>query len=122
MLTFLDVNAILRFLLRDIEEQAQIVRKHVAEGAETSVEVLAEVVYVLMGVYKAHRSDISAALVQLCDDIYVHRADEVVLSASIFEETKLDFVDCLIVARKRLSGQDVLTFDKRLIKELNKGK
>ena len=120
MLTFLDANAILRFLLRDIENQAQTVRKYVNKGSETSVEVLAEVVYVLSGVYDVSRKDIAAALLGLCDDVYVDRADEVCMAAAVFERTKLDFVDCLIVARARLTEQEILTFDKKLSKELLK--
>ena len=120
MLTFLDANAILRFHLRDIEQQAQIVREHVVKGAEISVEVLAEVVYVLSGVYEVSRADIASTLLRVCDDIYVERADEVCLAASIFARTKLDFVDCLIVARAQLTEQAILTFDKKLSKELLK--
>jgi len=44
----LDANAILRYLLDDIDEQATIVAAAIESGAETLPEVLAEVVYVLI--------------------------------------------------------------------------
>ena len=41
----LDANVILRYLLNDIPDQAEEARKAVMEGAATTTEVLAEVVY-----------------------------------------------------------------------------
>ena len=119
MLTVLDANAILRYLLRDIEAQACQVRDVIRDGAETTVEVLAEVVYVLGGVYGATRPEISQALKAMCDKVFVDRESEVLGAADLFAATKLDFVDCLLAARSRLTGQPVLTFDKKLAKLLN---
>ena len=47
----LDANVILRYLLGDIPEQSAEAQKAVLSGAATTAEVLAEVVYVLAGVY-----------------------------------------------------------------------
>lgn len=48
----IDANVILRHLLRDVEDQSEQARIVIAGGAYTTAEVLAEVVYVLHGVYQ----------------------------------------------------------------------
>ncbi len=49
----LDANAILRFLLQDIEEQFQKVKSVVrTERCYVTLEVMAEVCYVLEGLYQ----------------------------------------------------------------------
>lgn len=43
--TLLDANAVLRYLLEDIEAQATKVEQAIIRGAEVTIEVLAECVY-----------------------------------------------------------------------------
>ena len=52
----LDANVILRYLLRDLPDMAEEAKAAVLSGASTTAEVLAEVVYVLAGVYNADRA------------------------------------------------------------------
>ena len=58
----LDANVILRYLLGDIPDMAEEARRAVIAGASTTIEVLAEVVSVLAGVYKADLKDIATTL------------------------------------------------------------
>lgn len=51
----IDANVIIRFLLNDIPEQADIASGIIYSGAYTNEVVLAEVIYVLIGVYKIER-------------------------------------------------------------------
>ena len=51
MAKLLDANAIMRFLLNDIPEQADKTANVIYDGAFTKEIVIAEVVYVLSGVY-----------------------------------------------------------------------
>ena len=54
----LDANAILRFLLQDIEEQFRYVRAAIRNNnCYITLEVLAEVCYVLEGLYQVSRED-----------------------------------------------------------------
>ena len=46
-----DANVILRYLLDDVQEQAEAARRAIDAGAWTTAEVVAEVAYVLSGVY-----------------------------------------------------------------------
>ncbi|MBQ5365719.1 MAG: PIN domain nuclease, partial [Spirochaetales bacterium] len=70
----LDANAILRFLLNDIKEQAAEVAQAIRGGAITTPEVLAEVVYVLSGLYGMPRNEVSWALHCVLIDVKVENA------------------------------------------------
>ena len=67
----LDANAVLRYLLWDVEDQAERAKEAVLEGATVDVPVLAETVYVLSGVYGLSRVEIDTALENLLDDLFV---------------------------------------------------
>lgn len=55
----LDANAVLRFLLQDNEEQFQQVKAIIRRrNCYVTLEVLAEVCYVLEGLYQVTREDI----------------------------------------------------------------
>ena len=110
----LDANAILRYLLKDMEEQASEVADAVREGAMTTPEVIAEVVYVLTGVYGLTRSDVSWYIHCTLLDIRVDNTRALRYAIGVFNQTSLDFVDCLMVAYHKVLGMDILTFDKKL--------
>ena len=62
----LDANAVLRFLLQDVEEQFHQVRDIVrAERCYVTLEVIAEVCYVLEGLYQVSREDIISCFLGL---------------------------------------------------------
>ena len=51
-MVMLDANMILRYLLNDNQEMADIAEQYLNDGdVSVTIEVLAEVVYVLKGVY-----------------------------------------------------------------------
>jgi predicted nucleic-acid-binding protein len=121
-LTILDANAVLRFLLRDIEEQAVAVKEKIALAiCRIPTEVIAETVYVLGGVYNIDRK----AIADKIEDLVAVKADLVENSAAVSfavrlyaENTKLDFVDCLLAGYQKTTGCSILTFDKNLKKQL----
>ena len=116
----MDANAILRYVLDDIEEQADEVESAIDEGAFTVGEVIAEVVYVLHKIYKFEREDIRRALTDLLDEIDI--ADKPIVKDALlhYSETSLDYVDCVLIARARIMKDSILTFDKKLKKRLEK--
>lgn len=118
MRTLLDANAVLRHLLDDIPEQAEAATYAIEDGAEVTPEVVAECVYVLAGPYELKRATISDALTALLAEVECERHAIIEEGLRIFAKTKLDFVDCLLVAANRIIGQPVLTFDKKLNKLL----
>lgn len=114
----LDANAILRFLLNDIPEQAQQTSLAIYGGAFTIEAVLAEVIYVLDGVYKRNRNDISKYLSDLLELISIENKDVVKHSLNLFAETSLDFVDCLLISYNHINGTEIFSFDKKLNRKL----
>ena len=110
----LDASAVLRWLLDDIPEQADIVEKAITEGAHTVPEVMAEVVYVLQGVYRLNRTETADALLSLLEEINIHEKPVIKEALRVYAETGLDYVDCVLTARAKVLQESVLTFDRKL--------
>ena len=114
MSKLLDANAILRYLLNDIESQAQQVEDAIRNGAFTIPEVIAEVVYVLTGVYEVSRSETAETLKLFLNEISISEKPVISYALSLYADSGLDYVDCILVARNIILKQEILTFDKKL--------
>ena len=116
----LDANAVLRFLLQDNEEQFQHVKTVISIGnCYVTLEVLAEVCYVLEGIYQVTREDIAINFRKLNKDVVIFNADVLLRALEIYDKKpKLDFVDCLLYGYKREKGVDIITFDRKLQRRL----
>ena len=117
----LDANAVLRFLLNDVEDQARQAKSVIDTGkACLSNEVLAEVVYVLTKVYELQRATIVDALEGLLPSVVICEDPELLrMALEIYRDNrKLDIVDAILAARHRCNGDEILTFDKDLLKYL----
>ena len=114
----LDANVILRYLLKDLPDKAEEARAAVLAGASTTAEVLAEVVYVLAGVYKANRATIADALGAFIQEVDVPHKAAIQYAFRLYRSRKLDFVDCVLAGYHHLDGLDVITFDGKLQKAL----
>jgi predicted nucleic-acid-binding protein len=117
----LDTNAVLRFLLRDDEQKAVYVRDTMdRETCLVPVEVLAEVVYVLVKFYGIERTLIRQKLSGFLrnENVEMPNLDVVETALRYFGETKLDFVDCLMIGYAIAEGHRIFTFDKQLQKYL----
>lgn len=110
----LDANAALRYLLEDIQEQSDCVAETIEAGAEVTVEVLAECVYVLSGVYYVSRSDIAESLGILLDEVTCRRKRVAAAALGLYSGSSFDFVDCVLAAEVSENGRETLTFDKKL--------
>lgn len=110
----LDANAVLRYLLEDIREQSDCVAETIEAGAEVTVEVLAECVYVLSGVYHVSRSDIAESLGILLDEVTCRRKRVAAAALGLYSGSSFDFVDCVLAAEVSENGRKALTFDKKL--------
>ena len=113
-----DANVLLRYLLDDDPEMAARSREIILSGVQTTIEVLAEVVYVLRGPYRASRSDIADGLLALLQDVSIPNAPAVRFACRMYGQTNLDFVDCLLAGYHHVNGETVLTYDKKLNKVL----
>jgi len=112
-----DTNYIIRYLINDDAEMAtKATEVLMNEHVFIANEVLAEVVYVLLGVYGIARKDIANELVKLIRFKNISVSDQITIEKAfrLFGETKLDFVDCLLCAYSQKDS--ILTFDKKLNK------
>lgn len=108
----IDANVILRYLLKDNQEQFEKAKEVIQEGAMTTTEVIAEVIYVLTKVYGVSREDASWLLHCLLLDIKADNCSALQYAAGLFNQTTLDFVDCLLIAYRKTFHVDVFSFDK----------
>jgi len=116
----IDANVILRYFLNDHPDMSEAARKTILAGAQTTAEVLAEVVYVLKGVYKADRTTIADTLVTFMQEVAVPDKPAVAYACKLYGKTSLDFVDCLLAGYHFVNGEDIVTFDQKLSKVLEK--
>ncbi len=117
-MNLIDANVIIRYLLRDIEDQYLRASQAIDLGCCTTTEVLAEVVYVLMKVYKIPRHDIAIALFSLLKEVQIENGIAVIFAINLFKDSSLDFVDCLLISYNNVLGQHIISFDKKLVSRL----
>lgn len=117
---YVDANVLLRYLLNDIPEQAEKAETILSQGAFVTSEVLAEVVFVLNGLYNMPRDEICGILTGLVNRVRCNKPDVLKTGLSIFGKSKLDFVDCILAAHHQVQGDAIATFDKDLLKALAK--
>ena len=114
MRTLVDANVVLRYVLHDDEAQFPVAKQTIREGAYLLPEILAEVVYVLLGVYSVPREELASRLQLLVREVQSERPKILETALSTFGATKLDFVDCLLAAYNRHLGDKVVSFDRKL--------
>ena len=117
----LDTNMILRYLLKDNEEQsaaaAEIIR---TKDVHTTAEVIAEAIYVLSGIYKINRNEVSWMIHCILLDVRVENLKSLRYALGLYNQASLDFVDCLLIAYHKVLGVEVFSFDNKLNSNLEK--
>lgn len=118
--TSLDANIVLRLLLNDVPVQSERAAEYVGSSPCYLTDVvISECVFVLEKVYKLDRRFIKDAMAVFFD------LETVSLNESLIEETfdiyvsekALSFADCYSVAEAKLKGNELLTFDRAIIKK-----
>ena len=113
-----DANVVLRYLMHDDEEMYKKADKIIKMSPNVPLLVLSEVIYVLKGIYRIPREEITNSLIALSNETIYEDNDLVLLALNIFKMYNLDFVDCYLFARKQLYNDKVITFDKKLNNKL----
>ena len=116
----IDANVILRYLLNDHPAMSEAAKEIVVAGAQTTAEVLAEVVYVLKGVYHADRPAIAKALEAFIQEVTIPDKLAITYAFRLYGRTSLDFVDCLLAGYHHMNGEEIVTFDEKLHKAIIK--
>jgi predicted nucleic acid-binding protein len=119
MRVLLDANAVLRYLLRDNEAMAAKTQSAIEYGAFLLPEVLAEIVYVLSGVYSVPRREIAEKLLIFIGEVGCDCPAVLENALRRFGSSKLDFIDCLLISYHDALGDAIVTFDKDMLKILN---
>ncbi len=113
----IDTNIILRYSLQDNEELSQQAVDLIDNNiVYATTEVVAEFCYVLEKVYQMPRAEIAEELLYLFqDDIICHSDKAFIITAiKIYQQTRLDFVDCAMIGYYQSSGHQVSSFDKKV--------
>ena len=114
-MVMLDANVILRYLLNDNEDMAaqaeEIIRKN---RPMVTFEVMAEVVYVLSGVYSVDRTAIADSLIRFLDEVEMKEPEVLREGLRTYGTTRLDFVDCILYGYRKVRSYEVATFDRKL--------
>lgn len=79
---------------------------------------MAEVVYVLKGVYSVERQKIGEKLLDFLNEVCMEETEVLKLGIKTYAEHNLDFTDCVLYAYNRVKGYEIKTFDKKLNKLL----
>ena len=120
-----DTNVLVRYLVRDVERQAEAARVLLDGLTERQPgfvcrEVAIETVWVLERSYRFARSHITDVLIELIatGSLVFEDADDVVNAAARYRDGGADFADLMILAAaRRVGAQPLYTFDVRLARE-----
>ncbi len=124
--TLPDTNFILRYLLRDNEShfaEASLYFENVRIGKEVALiaeSVLVECLYVLTKHYKVPRAEAAHCLhgILLYKGVVNLNREVLTRALTLFAETMLDPVDCLLITMTSIEGHTVRSFDKALLKRV----
>lgn len=121
----IDTNLLARFLIKDIEEQAELVAKLIEEEEELYINqvVLSEISWVLLNIYNYSKMEFIHVLDTLFDTKGFHFFDQEVVKLTVedYINSSADFNDCLIHQINNKERLSTYTFDKKASK-LNKMK
>lgn len=115
-----DTNAILRYLMNDLPEQAQeagdfFEKVRIGQiAAEILESVMVEAVYILTKFYSVPKDKAAEALQGImCYKGIINSDREQLLEAlGLFSSCGLDMVDCILAVKSR--GKELFTFDRKL--------
>lgn len=122
-MVMLDTNMILRYILDDNKKMADIVEEYITScNVIITIEVIAEVVYVLRKVYSLERQMVSNEVKNFAALVKCNKSDVLNFAIDTYATKNLDFVDCVLYAYNKIDGFEIATFDKKLLRLLNGGK
>ena len=118
-----DANMILRYLLDDDKAMSEKAEQYIiADRVAVTIEVIAEVVYVLKGVYKLERKEISQILKEFLKLVDCQEKEVLNLALDTYSTHNLDFIDSVLFAYNKVKNIEIATFDKKLLKLISSNK
>lgn len=119
-----DANTMIRCIIGDDDKKIQELQEiRATQKIIYTMEVIAEVVYVLTKVYDVSREEASEVIQRfLKSRNIVCTNDEIaVKSLQLFGENHLDFVDNVLLAYHQLRGITIYSYDRKLINAIKRG-
>ena len=118
-----DTNTVLRYLLLDVKEQSERATaffETVRDGHQPALlleSVLVECVYVLTKHYRVPQTAAASSLRGLLDyrGFVNDDREELITALEHYGTTRLDIVDCLLLAKASKEGKDIFSFDTELL-------
>ena len=117
-----DTNILVRYLTGDDEKAAAKATEIIRKGIEIVPETIPETLYVLTSkaLYAIPRPAAAEAILTLLDEISVERKEAIRIALSIYGETRLDYVDCLLIAEGLSPSTEIISFDRKLLNEMKR--
>ena len=114
----LDTNLILRFLLRDVAHQvSQAIRVITTSECYVTDSVFTETIFVLEKVYEIPRTRIATLTKGFLSFVNLAHSSYLADVIDLFEKQQsLSIIDCYAAVEARNFGNQLVTFDKRLLK------
>jgi predicted nucleic-acid-binding protein len=119
----IDANIILRYLLKDdLSLHKKAIEIVDNQHLFLPNEITAEIVYVLEKVYRIPKGEICDVLTILFERDNLEFVDKSIILASLkyYQKFNLDYADALLISYNKIQKADVLTFDKKLNKIIEK--
>lgn len=97
---YLDTSALIRFFTAGDKNKAEKVKSllNSSEMINISDVVFPEIEYVLKGVYKAEREDITKVFLFLSSQRNIQVSKSIIKAVKMYEQTSLDMADCIIAS------------------------
>ena len=122
----IDTNIILRYLVRDVEplykKAVEIFKEAEKRKRKVIVKplIIAEACFVLESFYKKHREEIADSLeVFLSQNWLKVEERDTMLNLWFWYRNNLHFVDSYLLSWAKINESKILSFDQKLIKNLN---
>ena len=114
---------LLRFLLKDVPEQALKVRKRFQEAKNKKLEIVVpqivifEVVFALKSYYHFKKDKVIEGLKTVVATPYLSIEDEEIFTEALkaYKKETIALVDAFLIAKAKNDGTELFTFDKKLI-------
>ncbi|BAV10942.1 putative nucleic-acid-binding protein [Moraxella osloensis] len=116
-MVLIDTNILLRFILQDHAELSKKANQIIADNRVTCLNsVVYEAIHVLQNVYGIDRLIVANEIQSLFIDDIIESDDKAlsIKALKVFKETKMDFMDCLLIAYDILYQHQIFSFDKKV--------
>ncbi|MBI4687648.1 MAG: PIN domain-containing protein [Nitrospirae bacterium] len=123
-----DTNTIVRYLIGDnasLHARSKAFFDKVKNGSEKAIileSVIAECVYVLTKIYKVPKEQSAGSLIDILHYKGIANDDqrELIHALTLFSDSNVDIVDCILAAKTLNSGDHLFSFDEELNKLLRR--